>query len=348
MTDELVLVAGSRRISGWHAVQVSRGIERMPGVFQIEAAERYASDVLIVNPGDPCQVLLGDDLVITGYVDRVAPGISGRDHRIRIVGRGKCADLVDCSAEWPGMQINGQTAAGIAQRLAAAYGIKVSGAAGLGIPQMILRYGESAWDVIEEVCRYSALLAIEDARGNLMLTNTGSGRAASGFVQGKNVEQAETCFSMDRRFSEYWGVLMSTDLFTDAGTGDFAIAKVTDAGCTRHRRKAIVAEAAGGGMGVAQQRIVWERNRRIARSSAVTLTCDSWRDAAGALWEPNTIASVDLPALKLPAAEWLIGDVTYERDDRGSRAQLTLMPANAFLPEPYFPFPILRGVPPGP
>ncbi|MBS7812886.1 hypothetical protein KHU32_18195 [Roseococcus sp. XZZS9] len=61
---------------------------------------------------------------------------------------------------------------------------------------------------------------------------------------------------------------------------------------------------------------------------------DSWRDSAGKLWEPNFKAPQDLPALKLTNKEWLIAEVPYLRGKNGTRAHLTLMPEEAFQPEP--------------
>jgi prophage tail gpP-like protein len=62
--------------------------------------------------------------------------------------------------------------------------------------------------------------------------------------------------------------------------------------------------------------------------------CDSWRDTANNLWAPNHTAPVDIPAVKVPNVSWVIGTVTYLKDERGRHANVLLMPANAFLPEP--------------
>ena len=344
--DELTLVCNGHKISGWQGIRVTRGIERMPGDFEISATERYpgAADVP-VQPGDTCKVLLGADLVLTGYVDQYIPQIQGSDHTIRIAGRGKCEDLIDCAAEWPGSQINGSTTLGIAQRIAKPYGITVSGEKGLGITQIILMYGESAWEIIERMCRYSALLAVEQPDGNLLLTHVGTATHASGFAQGQNVEIAAIAYTMDQRYSEYVALMMSTNLYGDLGGGEFRLSTVKDPGCSRHRRRVIIAEAQAGGQAVAIKRATWEMNRRAARSTAIRLTCDSWRDSAGKLWTPNMLAPVKLPALKLPSVSWVIGEVTYERDERGSRAHLVLMPAAAFAPEPISLMPVFADVP---
>jgi prophage tail gpP-like protein len=79
--------------------------------------------------------------------------------------------------------------------------------------------------------------------------------------------------------------------------------------------------------------VEWDANRRRARSYAVNVTCDSWRDSARTLWDINTLAPVDLPALKL-GKTWVIGQVTFTRDESGQHAHLVLMGQEAFSPEP--------------
>ena len=349
MTDDLKLRVGGREISGWTGLRVTRGIERVPGSFDISLTERYPGEAegLAMQPGDACQVLLGDDLVLTGYIDQYRISIAASTHTIRAIGRGKCADLVDCSAEWPGAQISGANALGIAKRLAKPYGISVSGESGAAVPQMILLYGETAWEIIERTCRFAALLAIEEPTGNLLLTHVGTEQAASGFVLGKNIEQAEAAFTMDQRYSEYWVYRQAANLYADVGGGPFIIQKLSDAQVPRHRRKAIVVDSGPQGSQdeYGARRAVWEMNRRAARSRSIALTVDSWRDSKGQLWRPNTLAKIEAKTLKLPGEQWVIGDVTYRRDNTGTHADITLMPANAFKPEPIVLMPMFPDVP---
>ncbi len=75
-----------------------------------------------------------------------------------------------------------------------------------------------------------------------------------------------------------------------------------DATVLRHRVKILVAESSGGGIGgqqVAKDRASWEASRRFGRSFVARLTTDSWRDKSGALYEANTLVSLDLPTLKI-------------------------------------------------
>jgi prophage tail gpP-like protein len=339
MSDDLNLVIGSNAISGWTEIRVTRGIERCPSDFDIALTELYPDQAqdLVVQPGDVCTVLIGNDLVVTGYVDKFIPGITANSHSIRVTGRGKCQDLVDCAAVWPGGQITGSSALQIAQKLAAYYGIDVSATAadvGAQIPQTNLILGETSYEIVERVCRYRGLLCYELPDGSLFLTQVGTVSAASGFAQGVNVQSASAEYSMDQRFSEYRARLQSVETFGDIGNSGNLLTVVPDPGVKRPRRMEIITESGGVGKEVCIQRANWESARRAGRANRVTLTTDSWRDSAGTLWTPNTIVALSLPALKLPNYSWVIGEVTYKRDEQGTTAELVIMPGDAFLPQP--------------
>ncbi|WP_164931711.1 phage baseplate assembly protein [Dyella sp. M7H15-1] len=139
MTDDLTLTIHGQTISGWTGIRLTRGVERLPSDGSIGFTELYPGELaqVMVQPGQACTVSMGDDLVMTGYVDRFIPSISDGQHSIQVLIRSKCEDLVDCSAEWPNGQMSGTSALDMAQKLAAPYEIGVvCSVAGLpSIPQ---------------------------------------------------------------------------------------------------------------------------------------------------------------------------------------------------------------------
>lgn len=346
--DEISLTVGGQAISGWTDIRVTRGIERLPSDFSLGMTELYPGELsrVVVNPGDPCTVSAGGDLLISGYVDRYIPGFGPDGHGITVLGRGKCQDLVDCAAEWQGGQISGSSMLGIAEKLASVYGIPVAtDVQGLPvIPQFNLMIGESAFEVIERLARYSAVLAYDLPDGTLWLGRVGASSAASGFTEGVNVQEASVEYSCDQRYSTYQAFLQSMDVLTDLGDSGNLLYTINDPNVKRHRGLVIIAEAGGGGLDIARQRANWELARRAGRSRAVRVLADSWRDTAGQLWQPNTMAAIELPTLKLKSV-MLISEVTYLRsDERGTVAELVLMPPDAFRPEPILLQPVFGDI----
>jgi prophage tail gpP-like protein len=288
-------------------------------------------------------VKLGGDLVLTGYIDRYGAVVNAREHGVHISGRSKSQDLVDCAAFWGGQDPNaekyslGGTVRSIIEKLAAPYGIQVTAQAGDGpdIPNFAINLGETSWEIIDRLTKIAQFVAYDMPDGSLMLAQAGEEKMASGFVQGVNVEQAEVNFTMDQRFSVYEGFQTATPILSLGGGGTMppqAIAR--DDGVPRFRKRIIVSEQATPSGPLVQQRVVWEMNRRLGRSQAVVVTCDSWRDTTGNLWAPNHAAPVNIPAVKIPNVTWVIGQVTYSKDERGRHAAVVLMPKGAFLPEP--------------
>lgn len=348
---ELTITSNGTTLAGWTTTCVTVGIEVCPWLYDIQSTDKVSdsSDSVVFKPGDPCTVSIGGDLVMTGWVDRVKPSIRGKKtHGIGYAGRSKSQDAVDCSAEWPGGQINGSSVLEIATKLLTPYGITVEGDVDTGppIPQFNLTIGESAYSIIERLARFRGLLIYDTPEGNLKLAQAGSDIMGSGATQGMNIIDADGDWGMDQRFSTYEAFITATDTLQDLGNGGNLLATVTDPGVLRHRLRTIISEGGALGNNVAKLRATWEMNRRAARSNVINLLLDSWRDTDGKLWTPNAIIPIDAPALKIPdGIIWVISQATYMRNRiSGTTCLLTCMPKDAFLPEPII-LPGLNGIP---
>lgn len=356
MTDDLTLTitpaAGGDALAfeGWTAIRVSRGIERVPSDFQVTATDRNPSQPFRaqIHAGDKCQVLLGGDAVLTGYVDRVIPSYAPGAHSVTVLGRSKCEDLVDCSAVFETFQLMNMSLPALAEKLCTPFGIKVNTIDGdtgakLGsviIQQVAVTLTETPMEVIEQVCRYAGALAYDNEQGDLVLSRVGTTEMASGLEQGQNIQSAIAFETMDQRFSKVSSILVSNQFITQPVSANFdpllnnSLAYALDPGVLRYRPLLIVAEQNDVGYRVATLRATWEVNRRYGRSKQIKAVVDSWRDSAGKLWQVNALANVNADALGLSGQVWLIAEVSFLRDERGTRAELILMPKEAFSVEP--------------
>ena len=353
--DTVTVVAGGVRVSGWQAVRITRGLTRVPNDFDVALTESFPTDAkdIVLKPGMPCQVLIGADPVITGYVDRFNLGFDAHSHELRIQGRGKTEDPVDCSAgidqnyvathQTRGMQIITASLLDLATQLCAPFGVAVVSLTGDNVPlkggvvQFNITLTETPFEIIERVARYAGVLVYEGTNGNLILANVSADLNTGGFAQGVNVQSANVSFTMDERYSIYVPSLSSVDANHDRGgtNGIMPYQSVFDIAVPRFRPMIVVSEQTQYGEFTVYKRALWEMNRRRGRSQTVRLTCDSWRDQAGKLWSPNANATLNLPRLKLVDNTWIISEVTYSRDkERGTVADVTMMPPEAFSIEP--------------
>jgi prophage tail gpP-like protein len=358
--DTVWLSINGQKFGGWTAVRVTRGIELMPSSFQISLTERYPGMPLDmpIKPGDPCMVQIGTSIAITGTVDRLMPSIDPRGHNITILGRGRCRNLVDCTAFADNRQFLNHSVLDIATAVCKPFQIVVTErdpgtpavpnetltADGQVIPQYNVDLTTTPWQIIEQISRYASLLAYEDVNGDLVLAQVGTAQAASGFQQGVNVQSASSMAAVDQRYSTIWAVALAIDSTlqltpgapaSSGTTGANVIARESDPGITEYRPLVIVSEQGFGAQDITARRAKWEVARRYGRSQAVTLVVDSWRDSAGNLWSPNTLAPLDIPALHLGGMNWLITEVAFIVDlARGKVAEVTMMPKEAFMPQP--------------
>jgi prophage tail gpP-like protein len=347
--NELVLEVNGQQLAGWEDIELSLLLEGFPNSFSIGLSSRspITSAATVAHAGDECAVYLGNDQVISGYIDRDVPGGDAGSHSIKILGRGKTQDLVDCSAEYPSAQLQGN-ALDIATKLASFYNLTVilgDGAkAGDQVPSLCLNYTETAAAIIQRLARNAGLLAYEDSNGRLVLGTLGTKQAASGIAYGQNVQSWSIETGMDQRFSEVvcswqglaaWGDLPGSDFFDTE----------PDPNVPRHRRLCIVLEqVAEKAQDFTIKKAKWEVARRAGRGTVVKATIDSWRDSAGTLWAPNMLVPVSLPGLRLTDKLLCLSAVTFKKSNEGgTTADLTLLPKFAFLPEPISLLPLNAG-----
>lgn len=354
MTDELSITANGQTIKGWIDIAVTRGIENFPSSFVISMTEKYTDGTSVtIIPGTPCEIKLGNDKVLTGYVDVYSPSITADTHDIHVSGRSKCQDLVDCSAvlSTTSQMISDKSPYELAQQLCKPYEINVinkSGDDGKKIVQMIANLGETPYEIIERAARWNGYLIYDDVDGNLVLDRVGSTKMASGFQQGTNVQTANLTLRTDQRMMEYitvWQTMgQQSDESAALDTPDFnKTGFAEDKGMKSLKRPkrslyivSQLVDASSDTPDLGQAVADWECNRRFGRSQVVTLVTDSWRDSSGKLWQPNSKVTCDIPAINVPKkTEWVIASVTYQRNlYTGTTAQLTLMPPEAFSIEP--------------
>lgn len=347
--NQVTVEVGGKILSGWTSVSIRRGIEIMPSTFELECTENFPhSQEMVIPEGAACIIRIGKMKVITGYIVSVNRHLSYGSHSVSVQGTSKSIDLCECSAQFNTYQFNNEPVVNLIRKICKPYGIEVKTVGKIDsvvLPQFSIILTETGYQIIERMTRAAALLFYDDTDGNIILSKVGSQSAASGFVEGKNVEEVAVRRSMAGRFSAVTVILQNTiSLFTPpAETSQLAsqMANITvgkpavDPGVTRYRPLLISAEMGDIGYAVSQQRAQWEVNRRFGRSQSIQLITDSWRDQKGQLWQPNTLVSVDFPTLKVKTKnQLLVTETVFRLDNSGTHADITLMPKEAFIPEP--------------
>jgi len=337
----LVLEVNGSPFEGWKRVAVELSMEALAGSFELAVSERFPTDPLgrPIREGDRAELKLHGELVIRGYVDDVARSYETDEengqHTVTVSGRDATGDLVDCSVTHEPGEWTDRLLEEIAREVVAPFRIplRIAEATASAFAKVKTEESETAYELIERLCRQRGLLPMSDRSGGLLLSRLGPELVPTPIVLGENVLRGELVSSIRDRHSLYRakGQAKGSDDFFGRDAAS-PVGEATDPLVTRFRPLTLLADEPADA-DVLKRRATWESTVRAGRSRVARYTVQGWRHARG-LWLPNTRVRVRDELLGL-ARELLIASVRFSFDeDRGSRTVLDLTLPEAFAPEP--------------
>lgn len=337
--DAVLLRVNGIDYGGWKEVEIIAGIERTARDFSLAITQQWPGETNIprrVKQGDVCEVFIGADKMLTGYVDATPIRYDANTVSVGVKGRSKTADLVDCSALHSTGQWRGRKVERIAADLAAVYGIEVTAEASTGnaISEHQIQPGETAFECIDRLLTLRQLLATDDANGRLVFINAGSGgRATTALKVGENILTGDAPLDYKDVFSEYQvkGQRAGNDYDSGATVSEItATAKNNNA----TRRRVLMIRQTGQADGATcADRARYENLHRAAKALETTYTVQGWRQGDGSLWLPNQLVRVIDPVIGYDT-EMLIVEVAYRIGEQGTTASLKVAPKEGFIPAP--------------
>lgn len=353
--DLLELEVEGNLFTGWLTVEIIRPLDAISGSFSV-AVSPTPRVAWPIRPGNEVVVRVGDEVLLTGYVDAFEGNSTKSGGRtVTVSGRDKTADLVDCSAVNEPNQWQNRGLHQIVKDLIEPFGIGLVNRRGKLPPFELFKVnpGESPWTAIDRAARLRATLVYSDGNGDVILSSPGFGTAEVDLVEGPkgNVLSSAVSLQNQQRFAEYrivgqrrgsdegWGV-------SSAGVEGRAI----DPEILRFRPIVIVAEGQVD-IAAARARAEWEAITRAARGANLEVVVQGWRetpDADGSLWAVNRFVYVVLPSWQIRGT-MLIRAVRFARTkESGALTTLSLVRKDAYTAEPVVdlesqPFPDLLG-----
>ena len=355
-----ILKVAGEEYSGWTSIHVEQSLENIAHSFSLDATDLFPGRPEDWNLalGDECSIELDGEPLVTGYIEDIHINYDGRNHVMKISGREKTADLVDCSFaetenEWKNLDVGA-----ILVRLCAPYGVKVlidgdlvagnpiAEAIVKKVPEFKANEGDTVLELVRRLCDSVGVLPCCYGFGKLFIVQGGSrisndgGKTweatEDGLVFGKNILEGSITESNRDRFSRYIvkGQGRGTDNKTLADyvepTGD-----LDDEVVSRYRPMVIHADLEAT-TGNCKDRAAWEARIRAARSREITYTLPGWQQSTEQLWYLNALVAVDDPWLGVEG-ERLISRVSFTLDDdRGSLTHLTVVHPESYrlIPKP--------------
>lgn len=376
--NRVSLEVGGMRYEGWKSVRIKHSVEHLAGTFTLDVSDKWPdqTEAFAIEPGALCTVSIGEDVMITGYIDVVKVKATATEHTIGVEGRDKTGDLVDCSAppkEWLDVAFED-----IAAEVCAEYGIDVivEASGGIVLPRKSTNTAETVHKLLDKMAKIQGLMMISDRKGALKLTRAGlAGEATDVLALGENLKVID----YERNFSNLYSNITVKSQVNGAMAGGGGM---TD-GDINTKQIGIVERLSGASEGQTQtrfkvnpgskvkskstfsvqneaidryrpliivaedqatddrclQRAQWEAGTREAKSKKITVTVQGWHQSDGTIWEINTLVYTRCPWVREDQA-MLISAIEFTLDAAGGTVSvMTLFPPDAYDVLPVIPKP---------
>lgn len=346
MSEVLVKVRGATFL-GWKDVLITRSLESLCASFSLSYIDAWqfadgqgGYSKWYLKPGDPCEIFIDNDLLITGYIDEVNSSYDGDSRTFSVAGRDKTCDLVDCAASVErDRTYQNLTVAQCARLLLSPFGITLIEQASSGKPlaQISVDNGQTVFDVLENASKQRALLLTTNEKGEFLVTSPGFKKASVAIIEGEtNILSAAMSLDHKKRFSKV--VVMGQANSGEALSAELSFqtkASATDPTVDRYRPRVITAERTLT-QNEANLRAQWESKYNAAKSVTIQMSLNGWRqgtDKNAPLWDTNMTVEVDAPELSTRGV-MLIETVRYRLNEQGEIVELTLSRPDAWVPNP--------------
>ena len=328
--DVVRLEVAGRQFEGFTGITISMGIETMADAFSLtmpyDDARADLRAALQPYTYPECKVYLDEDLLLTGRVEKLAPGVNEGERTVSVEGRSRTGVLTDCAIEGD-LEFSGLTLAQIARKLCAPFGVSVL--ADTDTPAIAVaraEYGQTVDAFLHSLAAPRNIFLNSTFKGQLRIT---SASALSQAAEVATLREGEkplmeigASFDGTRRFSSY-GVSAQSDGEVDISGSE------SDSGIPVHRPTLIQAKDTDPDPKATARRA---RMEAIAASLQISATVSGWRTPAGSRWHERQSVVVGAPGVMLVTErKYLIAEVTYKLDaGSGKTVALKLAMAEAY------------------
>lgn len=331
--EQVYLIIAGTKFSGWKTTTITKSIESCCGKFSFSLVTKTDLEMASLVPGAPCQVYIGKDLVIDGYLDKVSPTGDESGFAYTIEGRDKTQDLIDCSCERAPYTWTEISLYALANKLCAPYNILVSKSGVFEDPRtkFTLEIGETAFEALAKAAKARNVLLMANEEGNLVIGKPGEERLTDSLVYGKNLKKFSADYDNTNRFHKYvvkgqrtnngnpWSK-SSTNIYGEAFDEE-----------VRSTRVKIFSADNAESNATAKERAKWEAIKNAALSEQIEVLVVGFRQSNGNLWKENKLVPViiDTKAIYINT-EMLVSSVTYSSNEAGRTTSMTLKRKDAY------------------
>ncbi len=331
--SEVAILIDGKRFRFWDRVRVVRALD----VFDIvEFGAPWEVDVPGMKEAfRPFQyadvkVTVGGVALFTGTGVSVVPVLDNAQRVITVGGYSLPGVLADCTApasSFP-LEFNSQGLREIAETLAKPFGIAVDfrGDQGDTFDRVKLEPGQKIFDFLANLAKQRNLIIASTSEGKLLFWGgIESGAPVARLLQGFSPLLSVTPFFSPQAY--YSSVTGIEPVILGLGGSQFTVTNPRLLGVIRP----ITFEAEDTIEGNLNAAVEAKAGRMFGNMASYTVVVDTWRDAFGELWEPNTIISVEASgAMIYNEYKFVIRTVEFNRTSRQETASLNLVIPGSF------------------
>lgn len=340
---DVTLRVNGQDFAGWTRVSISAGIDRIARSFDVEITRQWpktnnlAELGLPVVDGDSVEILIGNDKVVSGFVDSTPLRYDANSVSASIIGRSKTEDLIDCSAPTQPGQFTNRSLSQIVSSLAQSFGVTVISATANSstLTSFQIEFGETVNEALNRLLGLEQVLAFDNSDGALVLDTVGNEKATTALVLGQNIISADSQRDFSQRFSAY--TVSGQRAGTDDDYGETTNSKITSTvsdSAVKRNRPLIIKQCGNATLATCKARAQYEKSHREGETLETVYTVLGWRQGDGTLWQPNQRVTVWDPVMGFDNDELVIAETTWNLDERGFTTRLRVAPKAAYMPEP--------------
>lgn len=334
--DEVAVLVDGVRFKFWSAIRLSRMLDSMD-TLQFSAPFDSGNEAFRQSfqpfTYKPVAVTVGGDPLFTGTMIGIEPNVSGREKTFSVSGYSNPGVLGDCTppaSAYP-VEFNNVTLQEIAVALCQPFGISpvFESAPGPAFQRVSMEPNRIILGFLSELARQRSLVLSSTPAGRLLFRQSvAPGIPVAILRQGDSpVLEVRVAFSSQQYYSAVTG-LESVYL----GTRGSQYTVLND-----HLRDPLrpftfnPPDTLGGEIESAVRAKI---GRMFGAMAAYTVRVDTWRDAGGQLWAPNTTITLQAPdAMVYEDYEFIVRGVAFGRSADGATAELDLVMPGAYSGE---------------
>lgn len=331
--DELTLWIEGRRFRFWSEIAISKSIDSLSTVSvsaPFEPSSAAFRETFRPVSFKPLAALLGGDLLFTGTLVSALPPVSATQNSISAQGYALPGVLQDCTAPaslFP-LEFNNQPLDQITERLCRPFGVSVTFDADPGpvFERVACGPGKPIFPFLAELAKQRGGVFRDSENGNLVyLKSADSGPIVAKLETGKGpLLEVTPTISPQQYYSHITGLAPVSPGLTGA---QFTVKNPRAVGILRPTTYT-AKDASDANL---KQAVEAKAGRMFANMVSYSIKVDTWRDANGAVWVPNTFVSLLAPrAMIYSPYTFLIRSVTLNATSNARTATLDLVLPGAF------------------